>query len=283
MNPLNALNAILKDNKFPLLSEEQGNSLFMTTQGKQLSSILEASGRLPLDQIECMVRAVSPTAINGLHKAGFVYQTQEIMDVALSEKKNLFAALHAVVSNSSQASASKSYLDLLGFKKISSPPPNLASAPPYYSFHVYAKKGAICFSEAQSRKKVYTINVEAATAVESGASTQYDWSNKIVLQLSSNELFLIMAMLNGKLPQLSFTGHGTLHDKVMELSIQSTNYFLRIMQRGRSAVSVPMQPADALNLTALLYKQIKLNFPHLGKDEIASMESQLVRMHGRGS
>ena len=200
---------------------------------------------------------------------GLQYDLQRLIDTAEIEQKTLFAALH----KSSTEQSAKDYILQLGFKRA----PKAVTPAPYYSFSVYGTKGALCISEAQTRsKQIHTINVEGALAL---GKNEFDWRNKLILQLSPEEMFLVLAVLNGKIPNVVFTGHGESHDKMFEMMLQTGSYFIRLVQKGRSPVSVPMDVRQTLNFTSLIYKQIKKNHPHLGMDELRSMEDQLVRMH----
>lgn len=270
MIDLETFNVCCTVNGMPAIDSEQWALLCSTRQGQ---TILTQSTLEPGEMghwIEWMVRSVSPMARTSLDALGYRYDVQEVLDVAVKEKRKLFAAMY----KSHLDPAARQYLANLGFEKVRKP----AAPAPYYSFHVYGNKGALCFSEAQTRaNNRATINVEGAVALL-GSTKQYDWRSKTIVQLTPEEMFMVLALLNGKLPQVQFAGHGPQHDKMIEFHQQQTSFYVRLVQRGRPPISVPMLIQDSLNLTSLLYKQLKLNHPHLGQNEIDVMQDQIVRM-----
>lgn len=258
--------------KLPPLGAAQWELLGTTLQGRLIQLQIDAEAPEFAPALELVVRSVSPLAQTALENLGYLYSAQTVLDLAEREQMRLFSALH----KSRTDLQAKRYLAGLGFAKPEKP----VTPPPYYSFHVYGNKGAICFSEAQTRQHLRpTINVEGAL-IMGGSKTEFDWRNKLIVQLTPEEMFLVLAVMNGKLNQVQFAGHGVSHDKMLEIHLQQSHYFVRLVQKGRSPVSVPMQAQHALNLTSLLYQQIKKNHPHLSMDEMRAMEDQLVRMHG---
>ncbi len=51
-----------------------------------------------------------------------------------------------------------------------------------------------------------------------------------------------------------------------------------MIQKGKSAVAVPVRPVDSLLIVSLLYKQIRLNDPHLEIEHIQAFAHKLARM-----
>lgn len=49
-------------------------------------------------------------------------------------------------------------------------------------------------------------------------------------------------------------------------------------QRGKAAVALPVRPVNALQIVSLLYKQIRLNDPHLEIGQIRAFTDQLAEM-----
>ena len=264
---LDEFNTYCVQSRIPSISPDQWAALLSTTQGKTIEHQTHDQFN---PSIELIVRSLSPNAKQSLEAMGLQYDLQRLIDISEIEQKTLFAALH----KSSTDPSAREYILQLGFKRV----PKQVTPPPYYSFSVYGTKGALCISEAQTRsKQIHTINVEGALAL--GSQNAFDWRNKLIIQLSPEEMFLVLAVLNGKIPKVTFTGHGESHDKMFEMMLQTGSYFIRLVQKGRSPVSVPMDVRQTLNFTSLIYKQIKKNHPHLGMDELRSMEDQLVRMH----
>lgn len=267
---MSEFNQLCVNQTLPEINEEQWQLLVETTQGKRVQCEPYSANPNFALSLELLVRSVSPALQAKLEALGYQYEIQLIMNIAAREGKLLFAALH----KSAVDQEAVNYIKGLGFRRLVRP-----SAPaPYYSFHVYGSKSALCFSEAQNRKQQFTVNVEGAPLL-SKSNNAYDWASKIIIQLSAEEMFLVLAVMNGKLHHIQFSGHGENHDKMMEFQLQSSHYFVRLIQRNRAPISVPMLPVNAVNLTSLLYQQIKKNHPHLDMPMLNNMEDQLVRMH----
>lgn len=256
----------------PVLDAEQWEGLCATRVGQSILDKPNAPSTTFSPGLELIVRSISPAARANLESLGYCYDAQVMLDVAAREKKRLFVALHRAQHDPE----ARKYVATLGFTK----PVKIAAKPPYYSSHVYGKKGALCFSEGQTRiHNRATINVEGAVVLD-GPSPQFDWRSKVIVQLTPEEMFLVLAVLNGRLDKVIFAGHGVAHDKMMEMHGQQNNYFVRLVQKGRVPVSVPILAMHALNLTSLLFQQIKSNHPHLSVEQMRVMEDQLVRMYG---
>lgn len=116
-----------------------------------------------------------------------------------------------------------------------------------------------------------------------GGAKSFDWRSKIIVQLTKQECYLALALFENKIASLRFDGHGDRHDKSLHIDYQEHHYFVRMTQRGKSAVAVQVRPVDALQIVSLLYKQIRLNDPHLEIDQIRAFTDQLARMTGTAS
>jgi hypothetical protein len=53
---------------------------------------------------------------------------------------------------------------------------------------------------------------------------------------------------------------------------------VRMMQRSRPAIAVPVRAVDALPLVSLLYKQLLRNEPHLSLADIRAMVDRMAAM-----
>jgi hypothetical protein len=92
------------------------------------------------------------------------------------------------------------------------------------------------------------------------------------------EAYQTLALLENKLPAVKFDGHGPKHDKSLHIEFQKSHYFVRVFQRGRQAVAVPIRPVDAIPFKSLLYKQLLRNESHLRIEDIKSMLEQMASM-----
>lgn len=176
------------------------------------------------------------------------------------------------------------YLSRLGLapayaelKPVSEP-----AAAPYYSYKIIAGGAALCVAEARTKSSnQHTINIEGAVALTGGAQKAYDWPNKIVVQLTIQECYKLLALLENKMTAVKFDGHGRTHDKSLHIEIQGSHYFAKLIQRGRAAVAVPVQPVDAIPLVSLLYKQLLANEPHLRLEDVRGMVDRMALMASR--
>jgi hypothetical protein len=149
------------------------------------------------------------------------------------------------------------------------------SANQIVSTHIYGVKGALCFSECLSTdQKIHTVRVEAAPKVN-GKSV---WATKIGINLTISEIYKVLAVLHGKLLEVILDGHGAAHDKTFSIERQETNFFIKMQQRNRAVIAVPISAEDSIPLDAMLTKQIQRNYPHLDVNSIGRQIDNMVGM-----
>ncbi|MBC3871732.1 hypothetical protein [Undibacterium oligocarboniphilum] len=251
---------------FPRLTPAQWAQLVQTLAG---AALVDLEHFCDAADLELFVRSVQPTVQQTLEELGYQFDLSVLLDAALRERKGLFIALHKARTDA----AARDYIARQGFKRMDKIP----TPAPYYNFHVYSTKAALCISEARTRvQQRATINIEGAHAL---SGNRYDWQQKMTMQLSPEEMFIMLALFNRKIVSLKFAGHGRQHDKLLEGQVQDSHFFFRMVQRGRSPIAIPVSVADSLNWTSLLYQQIKLNHPHLVMDELNMMQQQLIAMY----
>jgi hypothetical protein len=210
---------------------------------------------------------------------GSTASVDQVVGIAQQEQRRFFDAIDAIVKRSARAAAAQRYLAEFGLAgTASSAVP--AAAPPYYNFHIFGAHAALCVSEARTRKESrHTIQIEGAIALAgAGRNQAFDWPNKIVVQLTVQEAYEALALLENKLRSVKFDGHGIAHDKSLRMEFQDSHYYFRLIQRGRAAVSVPVRAVDAIPIVSLLYKQLLANEPHLRIDDIRGLVDQMVSM-----
>lgn len=71
--------------------------------------------------------------------------------------------------------------------------------------HVYGASAALCFEEDITRGGSHTVSIDAADLV---TSRQYNWKEKIRLQLTPDELIVVGAVLFGMIPCCEYKNHG---------------------------------------------------------------------------
>jgi hypothetical protein len=259
------------------LSKDQLLRIARSPAGKKLADALiafaagEAAARRTLDLV---VRSVSSATSSLAQSAGLRFPDSLATELALADGENFFKTLAAAAAvSSSEGKIAFAYLTAAG--AVSTAP----SAPPYYSFKVFGRAAALCFTEARTRNdNVATVNVEGALAMGEPGRVTYDWRSKIIIQLSATELLQVLALFEQKISQLRLDGHGRGHDKFLHLDVQDGNYFVKMAQKGRPAVAVPVTPGDAMRVTSLLYRQILLNEPHLDVHNVGGLLDRMTPM-----
>ena len=121
---------------------------------------------------------------------------------------------------------------------------------------VFGGKGALTFQATETRAVVKTINNDAALA---NAPRQYDWSNKITVQISRAELPVVCGLFAGIVNECKFGSHGPEKNKGYEIQRQQDKVFIKVMQKDKTMVAVPVGPADCFWVAALLTEVLQSN------------------------
>lgn len=280
---LSEITSILAEASIPPLSRDQLLELAGTQAGKQFQAALLAfagGDRKRRDEIEAMVRVLDPDVRDTLRRLGSTSTVDQVVATACREQRRFFDALDAIGQRSSRAAGARRYLVELGLIPDSAKAPAAAPvAPPYYSFKVFGAGAALCVAEATARAtSQHTVNIEGALALSAGGRKIFDWPNKIVVQLTVQEAFLALALFENRIPAVRFDGHGRAHDKSLHIERQETHYFVKLMQKGRALITVPVSAVDSLRFTTLLYKQMLLNEPHLRIEDLQAMVGRMAAM-----
>jgi hypothetical protein len=280
---LSEITSILARASLPTVSREQLLELAGTQAGKRFQAALLAfagGDRQRRDEIEATVRVLDPAVRDTLRRLGSSSTVDQVVAAACREKRRFFDAMDAIAQRTPRAGAARHYLAELGVVPVApAPRSDAGGAPPYYSFKIVGTGAALCIAEAQTRAtKQYTVNIEGAIALSGAGQKTFDWPNKIVVQLTVQECYQVLAVFENKIRAVKFDGHGRAHDKSLQIEFQKSHYYVRLIQRGRSAVAVPVRPVDAIQLVSLLYRQMLRNDSHLRIDDIRSMVDRMAGM-----
>jgi hypothetical protein len=271
---------ILASAGLPALTREQLHELAGCDAGRAFGQALRAFAGGDVTQrdvLEATVRAISPGVRATLRSLGASVGVDQLVTIARKEQRRLFDALDTIAQDGAQGSGARRYLCGLGLVPAMSGP----APAPYYSFKIFGTAAALCIAEAQTRAtRQYTVNFEGAVSL--GGTRTFDWPNKIVVQLTVQEAYQVLALFENKIRSLKFDGHGRAHDKSLQIEFQDSHYFVRLIQRGRAAVAVPVRAVDAIPLVSLLYKQLLRNEPHLRIDDIRTMVDRMAGMTATG-
>lgn len=139
-----------------------------------------------------------------------------------------------------------------------------------------------------NEKKETTYNT-VALDFASGENRNYDWSNKLRIQLTRGELPEVLAVFLGILPSCKFSSHGEGKDKGFELAAARTyekatgnetgrpNFKLKGFAKGRAhAIQVTLE--DAFLFTSILTRQLLCDHPGYGVQDLYAM---LRAVYGR--
>jgi len=281
---LSEITSILAEASLPPVSRDQLLELAGTHAGKQFQAALlgfAGGDRQRRDEIEAVVRALDPDVQDTLRRLGSTSTIDQVVAAACREQRRFFEAVDAIVQQSSRAGAARLYLTELGMVPVApAPRSDVGAATPYYSFKIFGSAAALCVAEATTRTgNQHTVNIEGAIALGTeGGSKAFDWPNKIVVQLTVQEAYQVLALLENRLRSVRFDGHGRAHDKSLQVEFQDSHYFVRLIQRHRPAVAVPVRPVDAIPFISLLYKQLLRNEPHLCIEHIRMMVDRMAEM-----
>ena len=149
--------------------------------------------------------------------------------------------------------------------------------------HVYGGAAALFFEPARHRRTRKPVLI--VDGCRASGPRVYDWSKKIVLQMSINEMLSFYAVLTGQLRELKIDAHGEANDKRMEVKDQDNRFFVSLTQRGMPAVGVPISPLDAAQLALLISRSLIADNPQLrdlgGLDAFVS--TFVRRLHQRAA
>lgn len=287
---LSQIQATLSAADVPQLERAQLMRLAGTDSGKAFASDLEAFSAGAADRrddIAAVAYTLGDSCKTVLEQLRYEFDVDQVVNVAKREKRRFFSALRAIATNSPRKADAEHYLSSLGLPRSAPEQRGTAPAAPaqtpaaalYYSFKIFGTSAALCISEARTRAgNQHTIQVEGATAIAAGGAKAFDWQSKVIVQLTTQECYLALALFENKLKSVRFDGHGDRHDKSLHIEFQERHYFVRMTQRGKAAVAVPVRPVDALQVVSLLYKQIRTNDAHLEIEQIRAFTDQLAQM-----
>jgi hypothetical protein len=278
---LTDMNQVLSRCGLPVLGPSQLAAIDAAGQRQAFERTLQnvdASALDPDAYIGLVLRGTAEWLPDFLTGLGFRYEPRQFVDLALQERMQLFRAIHAVRTNHADRATALQYLKGLTLTKAQMPAAETTTIAPYYSFPIYGTNAALCVSEAKTRStSEATVQIEGAGALGNG-TRNFDWPNKIVVQLTPQECMLLLAVLRNRLPSAEFKAHGRQHDKVLGIENQGNRYFVKLLQKGRAAVAVSVQPVDAVRIIALLTRQIRTNMPTVDVPQLDMLIADMAAM-----
>jgi hypothetical protein len=272
--------------RLPSVTSEQLHQLVGTAEGKAFADDLRwfAVGETKRRQLlAAVVHALAPGVRRTVEQLGFQFDLPAIIAAAKLDESAGIDTIKTANANPGNRARAVLYLQGLGLQGGSSviagaPAPAVPIDPPYYSFKIFGSGAALCLSEALTRSSnQHTIQIEGALALGEGRR-EFDWQNKIIVQLTVQEAYMALALFENLIPNVKFDGHGPAHDKSLHVNFQNSHYFVRVIQRGRAAIALPVRPVDAIQIIALLYRQLLANEPHLQISDVQALVARMASM-----
>jgi hypothetical protein len=271
--------------RLPSVTSEQLQHLVGTAEGKAFADDLKwfAAGEAGRrEQLATVVNALAPGVRRTVEQLGFQFDLPAIIAAAKLDGCAGIETIKAANANPGNRARAVAYLQVAGLQVATrtaaaapAPAPAAPIEAPYYSFKIFSGGAALCVSEARTRSSnQHTIQIEGALALGAGRR-EFDWQNKIIVQLTVQEAYTTLALFENLIPSVKFDGHGRAHDKSLHIDFQESHYFVRVIQRGRAAIALPVRPVDTIQIVALLFRQLIANEPHL---QIADVRALVARM-----
>jgi len=277
---LSTILATLADAGLPPVTRVQLEPLVGTAEGKVFAEDLErfaAGETASRAALAAVVQSLAPAIRQSVEGMKLRFDLSAVIAAAKRDGDQLFDVIRNVPANAADRARAVRYLRGIGLEPATAA---TVTEPPYYSFKIFGGSGALCISEARTRRgNQYTIQIEGALLL-AGGSREFDWRNKIVVQLTVQEAYLVLALFENLIPIVKFDGHGHAHDKSLHIELQDSHYFVRLLQRGRAPVAVPVRAVDAIQVVALLYRQLLANEPHLRIEDLRGMVGRMAAMAG---
>lgn len=271
--------------RLPSVTSEQLQQLVGTTEGKAFADDLKWYAAGDIDRREhlaAVVNVLAPGMRRTVTQLGFHFDLVRLITVIKRDGAKGINTIRTANENPGNRARAFAYLQGAGLNMASTEAalaPTARTDPPYYSFKIFGAAAALCVCEARTRSgNQCTIQIEGAQLASTGGHKQFDWQNKIIVQLTVQEAYLTLALFENLIPSVKFDGHGRTHDKSLLIEFQESHYFVRLIQRGRAAVAVQVRAVDAVQVVALLYKQLLTNEPHLGIEDLRAMVKRIATM-----
>lgn len=122
-------------------------------------------------------------------------------------------------------------------------------------FHVYGSKGALKFESGRSESGASVLVIDGCNK----SGQEYDWGNKIILQLSDREVPALLCCVLGVTVEFEATNHGAQRNKSIHLVNQPKHHRIYVkLSRPEYSVTVPMTSDAVFKLGALSLKVLSM-------------------------
>ena len=135
-------------------------------------------------------------------------------------------------------------------------------------FVAYGGKAAFQVSTTKTKDKRDTISIESANKLNPNDANdrKLDWNNKLLFQLSLNELPVFIAVMLGYVEKARFDLHGACNSKYLEVINQQKNFYFKSGSQDIQMKVAPVSVADATHFGMLALGAYAQNFPGLSSE-----------------
>lgn len=141
---------------------------------------------------------------------------------------------------------------------------------------IYGTKSALTVVATKTKTEEYhTLTIEGARATE-GVKRNYQWNQKIILQLTRSEIPYFIGVLVGMIQKAEFKNHGAQKNKSMKIENQANNFFINLTEGGKPAVAVPISLDDALSLSLYAIDIYMRNYSNLSPEIVLKLISKML-------
>lgn len=135
----------------------------------------------------------------------------------------------------------------------------------FVGHHVYGRHSALYFAYDETRGGDATIAVDGAMSV---ATRQYNWNQKLRIQITRSDLPSVAAVMFGLLPKVELTNYGADNTKRLMIENQGKNYFVNMSAKDHHQIAVPISASDVFEIRSLILAQLIKNRPEIGVEGV---------------
>lgn len=135
----------------------------------------------------------------------------------------------------------------------------------FVGHHVYGRQSALYFAYDETRGGDATIAVDGAMSV---ATRQYNWNQKLRIQITRSDLPSVAAVMFGLLPKVELSNYGADNTKRLMIENQGKNYFVNMSAKDHHQIAVPISASDVYEIRSLFLTQLMKNRPEIGVEGI---------------
>lgn len=135
------------------------------------------------------------------------------------------------------------------------------------SIKIFGQKAALTIEEDITQGGFHTIAIDAASMT---APKQYDWTNKIRIQVTRNELPALLSVFLGIISAVEYKNHGPENNKGFAFEDQGDKIFGKVFSK-EGVRALPITPEDSYFMSMIMARQLAKNYPVTSLSEIMAM------------